>query len=232
MVQTPKGFPSGKASNEPLGVGTSGQKGTQCAPLCLHLLLLTPLFSCLSHTKSPLPLTPGSAGLSLGVVTLLPVHSRQQPWHLAQSRTLSSPCGSQSCLQVSLFQGTEPSPFRVPLEPMAWPSPLISPSISPSELCPHPFTSGHASPLVRVIGGWSSKSSSSHSSSRVCIPERLSPDPLQARTLRAPVARQGHLLCLHTAPSSSWACCRPLSEPFPESHNVLDTLLMGGGEGG
>lgn len=94
---------------------------------------------------------------------------------------------------------------------------------------PHPFTSGSASPLVRMTGKLSGKSRSS--SHWRCIPERLSlarsPLPLQARTLRAFVARQGHLLCLYR-PSSSWACCTPQSELFPESHNVLDTLLTGG----
>lgn len=100
----------------------------------------------------------------------------------------------------------------------------------PERDMPHPFTSGSASPLVRMTGKLSGKSKSS--SHWRCIPERLSlarsPLPLQARTLRAFVARQGHLLCLYR-PSSSWACCTPQSELFPESHNVLDTLLMGGG---
>lgn len=155
--------------------------------------------------------------------TLLPI-PQQAPTtpstrHKACVGLRSSSGGSQCSLQC---------PFRT------WGLaffPALTKHLPKSDM-PHPFTSGSASPLVRMAGQLSCKSRST--SHWRCIPERLSlarsPLPLQARTLRAFVARQGHLLCLYR-PSSSWACCTPQSELFPESHNVLDTLLMGvGGE--
>lgn len=138
MAEPPKGFPSGKASNEPLEVGTAGQKGTWWSLLYLHVLLLAPLFPVagsqlfllsVPHQEPSLCLLlQGQLASPWGWAPSFPLHSRHHPWHQAQSLGLSSPWGSQRSLQVA---PTESPPSSVPSEPGPWPSSPTSLSISP-----------------------------------------------------------------------------------------------------
>lgn len=141
--------------------------------------------SCLSHTMSPLPLTPEPAGFSLVMDTLLPTPQQappSKPGSLQPSRQSALP----ACCPHLRGQNLLPLVSLQSLG-LGFSSPT-SPSISPRERCPHPVTSGHASPLVRMTGKQSMKSRSSHNWG--CIPERLPlaqiSSPLSGKDPRSP----------------------------------------------
>lgn len=115
-------------------------------------------------------------------------------------------------------------------QPGAWPSSPTPLDILLWEMGPPPHPR-HASPLVMTTE--THNSSSSSSSEGGCIPEPLLqaqvPVPLQAGTLRT-LTEVGATSSAPTAPLPPPRPAASLtSELFPESHNVLDTLVMGGG---
>lgn len=88
-----------RPATSPCGWGQLDRKGPggpfSCSSLLSSLWQPVNLFSCLSHTKSPLPLTPGPAGFSLGWVPPFPLLS--SPWGHHQSLQIISTVSSSRC---------------------------------------------------------------------------------------------------------------------------------------
>lgn len=101
MAETPKGFPSGRASSEPL---RGRERWTDRHPVdpsvppspASHSSL--PQRLSLTHQEISASFSE-PAGFSLDAGSF-PFHSRQHPWHQAPNLDLSSPCGGQRSAQV------------------------------------------------------------------------------------------------------------------------------------